>query len=141
MPNSAVNILLDCTCSMTFSATDQGGGETFGGAVSFLADRITVQENINSADHSTSQDRVENHRLTKVGWEMTVETKLYPQTPPTTFTLLSSLRGNDLGFLTVTSTGAGYSGPGLIIGLEVDYAGPSTLKFTLRSHGQALSVT
>lgn len=139
MPNAAVNILQDCTCSISFSANDVGGGETYSGAVSFKADKISVKETVSSADHSTGQDEVENHRKTKSSWEITVETKLYPQTPPSTYALLTALRSNDLGKLTVTSTGAGVVGEGLIMGVNVDYAGPSTLQFSLKSHGVALS--
>lgn len=139
MPNAAVNILLDCVCSMTFSATDAGGGETYSGSVSFKADKVTVNESTSTADHSTAQDRVENHRVNKTGWEVTVETMLYPQTAPSTFSLLTSLRANDLGKLIVTCTGAGVTAQGVITGVEVDYAGPSTLRFSLKAHGTALS--
>jgi len=138
MPNAAVNILLDCICSMQFSATDQGGGENYSNTVSFKADKVSVKETATTSDHSTAQDRVENHRIGKFGWEITVETKLYPQIGSSTYSLLNGLRGNDLGKLTVTCTGAGVIGSGVITDVSVDYAGPSTLKFALKAHGAAL---
>lgn len=139
MPNAAVNLLLDCVCSIKFSSTDSGGGESFGTALSFKADTVTVQETTQTSDHSTAQDRVENHRVTKTGWTITVETKLYPQTAPSTYSLLSSLRSNDLAQMIVTSTGAGVTGSGVLTDIAVNYAGPSTLKFTLKSHGTPLT--
>lgn len=139
MPASAVNILLDCVCAMTFSASDLGGGETYSGSVSFKADKITVKETMSTSDHSTAQDRITNNRINKVDWDITVETKLYPQTAPSTFSLLDALRSNDLGKLVVISTGAGVTGEGIIGDVSVDYAGPSTLKFSLKAHGVALS--
>jgi len=138
MPQAAVSLLLDCQCSILFSASDQGGGESYSGAVSFKADKVTVKESISSADHSTGQDTVENYRKGKISWEISVETKLYPQTGPSTYTLLQSLRANDLGKLIVTCTGAGVTGQGLIENVEVDYAGPSTLKFGIKAHGSPL---
>jgi hypothetical protein len=137
--NAAVNILLDCSCSMQFAASDLGGGETYSGTVSFKADKISVKETASTSDHSTAQDRVENHRLTKFGWEITVETKLAPQTGPSTFSLLTSLRSNDLGKLIVTCAGAGVVASGVITDVSAEYAGPSTLKFTLKSHGTPLT--
>jgi len=139
MPQSALSLLIDCACSMRFSAFDAGGGETYGTAVSFKADKVAVKKSISTADHSTGQDAWENHRITKYGYEVTVETKLYAQTPPTTYTLLNGLQSNDLGWITVTSTGAGFTARGVITSVEADYAGPSTLRFSLIAHGTAVT--
>jgi hypothetical protein len=123
---------------MQFSAVDQGGGETYGGAISFKADKVSPKKSIATSDHSTAQDQWENHRVTKYGWEVTVETKLYAQTAPSTYSLLAALQSNDLGKIVVTATGAGVIASGVITNVDVDYAGPSTLRFTLKSHGSAI---
>lgn len=138
MPQSALNILQDCICSIQFSPTDLGGGETYGSAISFKADKITAKKSISTADHSTAQDQWENHRITKYGFEITVETKLYAQTPPNTYTLLSSLEANDLAKITVTGNGAGFTASGVIGNVDTDYAGPSTLRFSIKAHGAPL---
>lgn len=128
---ATTNILLDCACSIKFAAADLGGGETFGSAISFKADKVSYNESRGHADHSTAQDAVENHRKTKAGFTITVETKLYLAT------LLAGLNTNDLAQLTITAdTGKGLPATAcLITGYEVDYDGPSTLKFTLAPRG------
>lgn len=135
--SAAANILIDCTCTMKFSATDLGtGSESFSGPISFKADKITVKESVTSADHSTNQDDVAFHRKNKTDWEIDVETKLYSST------LLAALRANALGEIIVTAPdGMGVDGQGLIMGLDVDYAGPSTMKWSLKARGAALSYT
>jgi hypothetical protein len=133
MPNGqAVNILLDATCSMQFSLTDQGGGESFSNTISFKADKVTVRESVSSSNHATNQDPVAAHRKGQIDWEINVETKLYNST------LLGQVRGNDLGRMIVTVPGFGVDGRGLITDVEVDYAGPSTIKWTIKAHGTAL---
>lgn len=128
---TGVNILLDCVVSMKFSASDLGGGETYAGSITFKVDKVTVNQNIASSDHSTGQDEVEFHRKDKLGWEITVETKHGDAT------IFAALLANALGELIVTApTGLGISSAkGLITALPVDFDKPSTMKFSLKSRG------
>ena len=133
---TGVSLLLDCTISATFAAADAGGGETFANSTTFKVDKVGLKFNRSSADHSTGQDRVEFHRLTKEGWEATFETKL------ANATLLDRLYDNDLMKFTVSAaTGIGFSNAeGLITGIEPEYAGPSTLKFSVKCRGSVPTI-
>lgn len=128
---ATVNILLDCTCTAKFVAVDAGGGEDFSGAATtFKMDKVSLKVTKTSADHSTAQDDVEFHRKTKNSWEVSCETKL------ANATLLAALKSNELARFTVTAlTGLGFTVDALITDFEPEYAGPSTLKFTLKPRG------
>lgn len=131
---AATNILTECTCSIKFSATDLGGGEVYSEVITFKADTVTVRESITTADHSTAQDQFEMHRMTKATWDVDVETKLYNSS------LLAALRSNALAEIIVTApTGLGVDAKGIITGVEASYAGPSTMKFSLKCHGSAVT--
>jgi hypothetical protein len=132
----AVNILLDCSFTISFSSVDSGGGESFSGSISFQADKITIKDSVNSTDHSTAQDKVANYRQTKNDWEMTVETKF------ASATLLSSLKANAVAKIIATApTGLAVTAIGLITEASPDYSAPSTLKFGLKAHATALVYT
>jgi hypothetical protein len=126
----AVNILSDVTCTMLFSALDLGGGESFTGAISFKADTISIKESNSVADHSTAQDQYEFSRRQKTSWSVDVDTKLYHPS------LLAALRGNDLGKLVLTApSGFGAIAEGFITDIDVSLAIPSTMKWSLKTHG------
>ncbi len=130
----ATNILLDCVCSIAFSAADLGGGETYSGTRTFKADKVSVKQTMANADHSTGQDRVAHARFGKEDWEISIDTKLYDST------LLASLMNNDLASITVTAqSGRGAFGFGLIVDRSWDYDKPSTMKFGIKAHGTGLT--
>ncbi len=140
----AVNILLDCTFSVSFSATDNGGGETFAGGGTYKMDKVTYKYSKDTADHGTGQDEVEFHRKNKTKWEIVFETKLIAGATSST-SLLYLLQTNELmcfvataltgTTLTLTTPGA------LIVDIDADYAGPSTLKVTVKSRGTKPVIT
>jgi len=125
-----VNILQDCTVTATFSAADLGGGEVFSGSQSFKVDKISLKETESTADHSTAQDAVEFHRSNKGSWQCDIETKLHAPA------LLAAIRNNSLMTIIVTApNGLGFTAVGLITGRDFEYAGPSTMKWTLMPRG------
>jgi hypothetical protein len=135
MATAAVSVLLDCTVSMTFSPTDLGGGEVYGSLRTFKVDKVSINENAGSSNHATAQDRTANNRHTGNDWEITCETKLYDPT------LHGLLKNNDCGKMTVTApTGLGCVGAGIIVGLGWEYAGPSTIKWTIKAHGDPIQM-
>lgn len=130
---AGVNILLDCLCSMQFSPSDLGGGESYSGTQSFKADKVSVSETTSTTDHSTGQDVTENHRKVKESWEVTVDMKLYSAA------LLAAIRLNDLGSITITApSGLGLLAHGIFTNIPAEYAAPSTLKFTIKAHGDPI---
>lgn len=127
---AAVNLLLDCTCTMGFAAADLGGGESYSGSYSFGADKVSLKESVQQADHSNGQELYEFARKTKQGFTVNVECKLDNSS------LLAALRANDLGRITVTApSGFSFVASGLILDIDYDYAGPSTMKFSLQCRG------
>lgn len=133
----AVNLLQECVVTMTFAQTDQGGGETYGGPITFKVDKIGVKDTIASSDHGTAQDAVGFERMDKNTWQLDIDTKLYDAD------LLAALKNNALGAMIVTSrTGTGVNAPaGLICDVDIEYANPSTMKFSLKNRGVPLQYT
>lgn len=128
-----VNFLLDCACTLTPGGADDGTYNA-GSPVSFKADKVSWKRTRTVADHSTGQDKVEQNRLKKIGWVVTVETKLYSSS------LLAALAGNELASLVVTApTGFGLTATGVISNDGGDYDSPSTLTFELSCYGTDLA--
>lgn len=132
----AVSILLECTCSIKAGGADSVTSPTWGSAVIFTADKVTCRRTVDEADHSGGQDAEEFPRFVKGRNEVTVECKF--SNPD----LIDLLQDNDVAQLTIANsrTGMGMDPLAcLITGYEPEYAGPSTLRFTLKSRGQQIT--
>lgn len=122
-----VNILKDCSCTMTFSASDAGGGETFASSTSFKADSVAIDVSRDAPDHSTGQDSHEQPRLKKVSGSTTIRTKLYEAN------LLTRCQANELGKLVVTApTGYGATVEGIITKCSPTYDIPSEYEIVIK---------
>lgn len=132
----AVNILLDVVVTLDGAGADDGAATPGGAPITILVDRVQVRHSMNTEDHSAGQQRGTWHRLTKQDDEVVFEMKL-----PTVSTagVLNLVKNNDLLRFTI-SAGAGnnITGDGLIADVERDYAGPSTLRLTLKRYGPDL---
>lgn len=140
---AAINILNDVV--FTFEGTTGGddGNPTrtgTGSPVTFKADTVKYSGNRTLADHGTAQQAVEFNRITKTPESLTVETKLEKKANAA---LLSALLGTSgvVGNITATATGASIDGVGIVESFEFDYAGPSTLRFTMRQYGSGFTIT
>jgi len=129
---ATVSLLKDCTVTITGGGADDGS-YTAGSSDTLKVDQVTLSVEVRTEDHSTAQDLVEQHRIVKQGFEVTIETKLEDATS------LGLFQGNDLFTIAVSGAGTGrnFSGVFVITGLEQNYAGPSTLRATFKTYGTA----
>jgi hypothetical protein len=136
----ALNVLRDCVFSIIPGGADDGQFDTQS-AVTILVDTVSVSQTNTLEDHSTAQSATPLNRITKIDWEVTVETKL-SRTGSTG--LENVLRLNELvGFTAIqtSSTAIDVQCPAGIVGnIELNYAGPNTIRFTLKPYGQPLSL-
>jgi hypothetical protein len=117
------------------------------GAITVKFDRISFVSTEAIDDHASGQDVVDFMRGHRVSQTLTVETKLQKKAAAELADLLFSEDGVVLIF-TATATGCSIGtqttpsvGGARVESKEFDYAGPSTLRFTLRNYGTPFYVS
>jgi hypothetical protein len=137
----ALNVLRDCIFSVIPGGADDG---VFNAAspVVFLVDTVSISVTNQLEDHSTAQQGTPLMRLTKQNWEVTIETKM--QRDGST-TLENVLRLNELiGFSAIQSATTALDAvcsQGIVSSVELNYAGPNTIRVTIQPYGQPISLS
>lgn len=136
----ALNVLRDCIFAVIPGGADDGVFNPQPPVV-IEVDTVSVSQTNVLEDHSTAQHGTPMNRITKFDWEVTVETKMQ-RTGSTG--LENVLRLNELvGFSAIqtASTAIDVQCPAGIVGsVELAYAGPNTIRFTLKPYGVPLSL-
>ena len=137
----ALNVLRDCIFSVIPGGSD-GGTFTAASPVTILVDTVSISQHNQLEDHSTAQQATPVMRITKVDWEVTVETKL---SRTGASGLENVLRLNELVGFTAVQTGTQaldvQCPQGIVSSIELNYAGPNTIRFTIKPYGQPLSLS
>lgn len=128
---ATVNILKDATVTLT-AGGDDDGAYTAGSSDTLKCDTVSYTAARRVEDHGTAQDEIEQNRTVKEAFDVTIETKLADATS------LAILQGNEVVNVAVTAgTGFGFSCPMIVESVEVNYAGPSTLRASFKAYGVA----
>lgn len=143
--NSSIGILQDAVFTLQGTTGGDDGvttGRTLSGtAVTFKADKVSLQASRSLADYGTNQDEAELNRSNKQPQTVTVETKLEKKANAPLLTALLGTTGVVVQ-ITATATGANIGASYAIVeSFEWEYAGPSTLRFTLRQYGSKFTLT
>jgi hypothetical protein len=137
----ALNVLRDAVFTVIPGGADDGTwtGTT---AVTVLVDTVTVSQNSTLEDHSTAQNATPLNRITKIDWEVTIETKM-SRTGSTG--LENVLQANELVGFTAIQAGTtvlDVSAPkGIVSNVELNYAGPNTIRCTIKPYGDPLTLS
>jgi hypothetical protein len=137
----ALNVLRDCIFSVIPGGADDG---VFNAAspVVVLVDTVSISVTNQLEDHSTAQQGTPLMRLTKQNWEVTIETKM--QRDGST-TLENVLRLNELvGFSAIQSANTALDAvcpKGIVSSVELNYAGPNTIRATIQPYGDPISLS
>ena len=136
-----LNVLRDCIVSVIPCGADTGT-YTSGSPVTVAVDTVSVSQTNNLEDHSTAQNATPLMRVTKQDWEVTIETK---QNRFGSTGLENVLRLNELvGFSVVQTSSTSldvYCPVGIVSSVELNYAGPNTIKVTIKPYGQPLQLS
>jgi hypothetical protein len=136
-----LNVLRDAVFSVIPGGADDG---TFTGSTPLVikVDTVTISQNSTLEDHSTAQDATPLNRITKIDWEVTVETKM---SRAGATGVENTIAVNELiGFEAIQagSTTLDLECPkGIVSSVEFAYAGPNTLRFTLKPYGDPLTIS
>ena len=136
----ATNVLRDCVFSIIPGGADDGQFNSQS-AVTFLVDTVTISQTNTLEDHSTAQHATPLNRVTKIDWEITVETK-FSRTG--SVGLENVLAQNELIGFTAIQSGSQtidvQAPSGIVSNIELNYAGPNTIRFTIKPYGDPLSL-
>lgn len=134
----ATNVLRDCVFSVIPGGADTGEFTT-GSALTFLVDTVSITQTNTIEDHSTAQNATPLNRITKLDWEISVETKM---SRTGAVGLESVLVVNELVGFTAIQSGSQtidvQAAKGIVSSVELHYAGPNTLRFTIKPYGDPL---
>jgi hypothetical protein len=130
-------LLKDAVMTILSQGTEDGTiGGPVGTAVTVCVDRIRIMQSREVVDASCQQDDFPVNRVTKLGWEMTVEMKLEKGG-----TFAASLQTNSLVSFEITASGYNVEGAGIVTQIEATFDNPSTLSITIAPYGSGLTVT
>jgi len=136
----ALNVLRDCVFSVIPGGADTGLFVA-GSGTTILVDTVSISVKNQLEDHSTAQSSTPLNRVVKQDWEVTIETK---QSRTGSSGLENVLRLNELvGFSAVqtSSTAMDVVCPaGIVESVELNYAGPNTIRVMIKPYGQPLSL-
>lgn len=139
----AINILADVVFTVQGTTGGDDGSKTrtpAGSPLTIFCDRVRTTLGRALADHSTAQDASEFNRMTKFNQSIEVETKLELKANAPLMALLASTNGVVVEF-TATADGCSIEGVGIVENIAPEYAGPSTLSFTIRQYGSPFVVS
>jgi hypothetical protein len=137
MPASGgLNYIYDATIVIQPTGSDDGvitGRSNAGSSVTLYADRVTIRQERDTADHSAGMEEVELERTRKWRQSAHFEAKMF-QSSANLFQRLNGLAGDIVSF-TITGTGGGISGTAIVKNSEGEYGAPSIHRFDLGSYG------
>lgn len=117
------------------------GAFTAGTPVTFLADKVSFNREVSTADHSAGQALVAQHRTTKVDWTIDVELKV--DSGGAVLDALAAATNQLIGIACTGGSGTGLivSGNGLLVGPNIEPGAPSMLKFQVKAYGTDLTIS
>lgn len=131
---AGVNLLQGTVGTLNYQAGvgDTGVLSTFATAVIINLDKVSIKRSATTADHGGGQNPEEIHRINKYVTQVDVEMKLYADATAPLF-----IPGLQVQIVVVGTVGAHtvtVTVQGIITDLDIEFAGPSTYKFSMKPY-------
>lgn len=139
--SSAINLLQDTVVSLCIPGDGDTGlkPSAWGTPVTVLVDKVSVKDSIVTADHSAGQSGTPINRANKFDFEVTIDFKLFGKPASGNGITYTCRSGKQIRILINATQAAtailGEAVEGIITEAGREYAGPSTLRVTIKPYG------